>query len=260
MGSHSPRERGSWLRGRRPTPGCSIWRENVRSPRWRARRPGADLASGGVAVLLARQQGVPGACGARGSGGSRRSSGGARPEFRRASGPVGTRTPDPTPHVEERWSARSRRRRGRGAQGRAEPRRHIPLRGERERRQHGADYDHGGKGHDDRAGRVGGEQGAPCPQRSYSAAVDVRAGEIAVGSSGTVRAGAPSHCAEGNVCNALGGDANSVIFTHSYTNVRQADGSYQVDLKPVCVKCQADCPESRFVDGIQGAPDGPWGR
>lgn len=66
-------------------------------------------------------------------------------------------------HVEERWSARSRRGGGRGVQGRAEPRRHIPLRGERERRQRGADYDHGGKGHDDRAGGVGGEQGAPCP-------------------------------------------------------------------------------------------------
>ncbi|WP_240804680.1 DUF6531 domain-containing protein [Streptomyces sp. LRa12] len=97
-------------------------------------------------------------------------------------------------------------------------------------------------------------------ERSYSAAVDVRTGEIAVGSSGTVRVGAPSYCAEGNVCNVLGGDASNLIFTHSYTNVRQADGSYKVDVKPVCVKCQADYPESRFVDGIQGAPDGPWGR
>ncbi|MFF4252009.1 hypothetical protein ACFY1L_12430 [Streptomyces sp. NPDC001663] len=40
--------------------------------------------------------------------------------------------------------------------------------------------------------------------RTYNAAVDTRTGEIAVGSSGTVREGAPSYCAEGNVRNVGG--------------------------------------------------------
>ncbi|MGP4044768.1 DUF6531 domain-containing protein [Streptomyces sp. 2A115] len=96
--------------------------------------------------------------------------------------------------------------------------------------------------------------------RSYVGGYNTETGEIAVGSSGTRTPGAPSYCAEGNVCNALGGDGAKVIFGNAYTVERQAGGALMVVPKPVCVKCQADYPESQFVDGVKPEPGGPWGK
>lgn len=52
---------------------------------------------------------------------------------------------------------------GRGCEeGGDEVGRRVRLRGEREGEQHRPDHDHGGEGHDNRAGRVRGEQSVPC--------------------------------------------------------------------------------------------------
>lgn len=96
--------------------------------------------------------------------------------------------------------------------------------------------------------------------RSYVGGYNTETGEIAVASSGTRAPGAPSYCAEGNVCNALGGDGSKVIFGNAHTVVRGSDGTLAVKPKHVCVKCQADYPESQFIHGVQGEPGGPWGK
>ncbi|MFJ2240986.1 DUF6531 domain-containing protein [Streptomyces sp. NPDC087859] len=94
--------------------------------------------------------------------------------------------------------------------------------------------------------------------RAYVAGVHVESGEIAVASSGARAPGGYSYCAEGNVCHVLGGDGSKIIFTHAYAIVKRADGSLKIDAKPVCVKCQADYPPSRFIDGAEAQPGGPW--
>ncbi|MFE2637641.1 hypothetical protein ACFXKF_23150 [Streptomyces scopuliridis] len=96
--------------------------------------------------------------------------------------------------------------------------------------------------------------------RSYVGAYNTETGEVAVGSSGTRAPGASSYCAEGNVCNALGGDGGKVIFGNAYAVERQADGALKVVGKPVCIKCQADYSEAQFIEGVEADRGGPWGR
>lgn len=91
--------------------------------------------------------------------------------------------------------------------------------------------------------------------RTYVGAINTRTGDTVLASSGG------GYCAEGNALLALGGNPDEVIFTHAYTVVRDAQRNWATEVKPVCVRCQADYPSlDNFVPGISAEKGGPWGR
>lgn len=94
--------------------------------------------------------------------------------------------------------------------------------------------------------------------RTYVGGYNVETGEIVIASSGGKRPGM-AFCAEGNVCNALGGDPSKVRFTNAVT-VEKVNGKSVVVPKPVCAKCQIDYPSPFSFPSNVKWQNGEWDR
>ena len=85
--------------------------------------------------------------------------------------------------------------------------------------------------------------------KTWTAGYNAETGEIAVASSGC------GYCAEGNVINALGGDANLVMLTRAlYWNPKV--GGW--DEKPICPNCQTFLTPEDVEPGAWYDSPGPW--
>ncbi|GLF93441.1 RHS repeat domain-containing protein [Streptomyces yaizuensis] len=94
------------------------------------------------------------------------------------------------------------------------------------------------------------------PNRTYVGALNIDTGQIALAGSGSPAGAKMSWCAEGNACNAVGGDASRLIFSHAYQVATKANPPHTTP-RAVCEKCQADYLIEFFVDGIDW-DEGPW--
>lgn len=89
--------------------------------------------------------------------------------------------------------------------------------------------------------------------RTYTAAVNRKNGDIAVGCSGN------GSCAEPNILNHTGWDADDVTFTRAVRREDIGDGMGKVlQEKEICVVCQGNYPPGNFVPGVLYDPKGPW--
>ncbi|MFD3437671.1 polymorphic toxin-type HINT domain-containing protein [Streptomyces sp. NPDC058685] len=89
--------------------------------------------------------------------------------------------------------------------------------------------------------------------RTYTAAVNKKNGDIAVGCSGN------GSCAEPNILEHTGWDADDVTFTRAVRREDVEDGMGKVlQEKEICVVCQGNYPPENFVPGVLYDPKGPW--
>ncbi|MER5464198.1 polymorphic toxin-type HINT domain-containing protein [Streptomyces sp. NPDC002668] len=89
--------------------------------------------------------------------------------------------------------------------------------------------------------------------RTYTAAVNKKNGDIAVGCSGN------GSCAEPNILDHTGWDGDDVTFTRAVRREDIGDGMGKVlQEKEICVVCQGNYPPGNFVSGVLYDPKGPW--
>jgi hypothetical protein len=89
--------------------------------------------------------------------------------------------------------------------------------------------------------------------RTYTAAVHKKTGDIAVGCSGN------GSCAEPNILDHTGWDADDVIFTRAIRREDFDDGNGKIlQEKEICTTCQGNHPPENFVHSVIYDPEGPW--
>ncbi|GHK03909.1 hypothetical protein SY2F82_66120 [Streptomyces sp. Y2F8-2] len=89
--------------------------------------------------------------------------------------------------------------------------------------------------------------------RTYTAAVHKKTGDIAVGCSGN------GSCAEPNILDHTGWDADDVVFTRAIRREDFDDGNGKIlQEKEICTTCQGNYPADNFVHSVIYDPKGPW--
>ncbi|MFU8851227.1 LamG-like jellyroll fold domain-containing protein [Micromonospora sp. SL1-18] len=80
--------------------------------------------------------------------------------------------------------------------------------------------------------------------RTWTSAINLRTGQLAVGCSGG------GNCAETNILARTGWDVADVLFNRAAAYQKNAAGVKVWDEKPICLTCQSLIPEENFVPGV----------